>query len=132
MPSAKLTESQLEELRNLTVKVLLEMRSAYLAAGANPLKHWEQLQTRAEVAVRTSPSVEEWVSKMQRKLGLSGPSKSISSAATILSDEVAAMKATTRWLDMVESEAGYLFALAQVEAEDRRERKETGHGTEAS
>ena len=51
---AKLGEDVKERLRTATVEVLLDVRAACLAAGANPLEHWNQLQNRMLAAAAQS------------------------------------------------------------------------------
>lgn len=122
----KLSEKRLDELRDKTVNLLLEMRAAYLANGANALKHWDQIHDRMRAAARTTTTVEEWTSAMLRGLQLSAPSSSISSRAVELSDDVVAQGAKTAWLDLLEREHAYLIAMARLEAEDRKKTKEEG------
>lgn len=126
----QITEERKHALRWATVRVLLALRSEYLRTGANALKHWEQLQSRMRAAARMTTTPEEWVTRMQRGLQIPTTSSSLSSAMAALSDEVATLPRPSVWLDLVEREHGYLMAMARLEAEDRKEkRQEDDHGT---
>lgn len=116
----RIDDSKADAIRSATVAVILELRAAYLANGANALKHWQQLQDRVRMAARTSASVPDWITTMVRSLQLPGPTSSLSSAILALSEEVACIP-DPEFLDLVESEYAYLFALARAEADDRRE-----------
>lgn len=113
-----LDEAARERQRTKTVDLLLEMRAAYLAGGANPLKHWDQLQDRLRAAARTSSTVAEWVTQMSRSLGLSAPSSRFSEAVMSLDAEVA--DAGSAWLDLLESEWGLLMAMSRQISEQRK------------
>lgn len=115
-----------ETLASATVAVLLEMRQAYLAGGGNALKHWAQIQDRLRAACRTSETVEQWLTTMQRGLQLPAASSSLSSAAVALAKSVGTDAAA--WLDMVESEHGYIIALARLESEERKKRRDAARG----
>ena len=115
----KLDEDAKETLRVLTTMVVLDLRAAYLAAGANPLKHWDQLYDRICAALRTSMSVEEWHTAMTRSLQL-GVLPGVACAQ--LSALVKAVGPhRSEWLDLIERESGYVLACARLEAERRRE-----------
>jgi hypothetical protein len=118
----KLDNSKREALLARTVAVVLELRRQYLAAGANPLKHWQQLHDRLRMATRTTTSVAEWATRVQAGLQLGVPSSSLSSAVLLLEDEVACIPQPA-WLDLLEREHAHVMALARKEAEDRREQR---------
>jgi hypothetical protein len=123
---------QREHLVRLTREVLLEMRGMYLAAGASPLKHWDQIQDRMRAATRTSTTPSEWCSRLLRDLALGAPSSSLSRSMDALYIAVSEVKAS-EWLDLVEREAGYVMAMARLEAERRRgEREDLRREAEAS
>lgn len=115
-------ESKRELLRRRTVNVLLAVRSEYLNAGANPLKHWDQIQDRLRTAARTSVDAPGWITALSRSLGLSAPSRARCLATDLLCGETA--DCASDWLDMVESEHGYLMALAMLEADKKRAERE--------
>lgn len=116
---SKLDEKTKESLRNLTTLVVLDLRAAYLANGASPLKHWDQMLDRMRSATRTTSSVEEWHTAVSRGLQLGAPS---SAACSTLSELVATVGPfRSEWLDLVERESGYVIALARLEAEKRRD-----------
>lgn len=120
---ARVSEEVAGRLRHATVRVLLELRAAYLRSGGSPIKHWSQIEDRMRAATRTSGSVEEWVTRMRDSLQLSGITSSASSAVVMLRDELDSTKTSSRsWLDLIEREATYIMALARVEAEDRKEK----------
>ena len=119
---ARLNEDVKETLRNLTVLVLLDLRAAYLAAGASPLRHWDQLLDRLRAAARTSAGVEEWHSAMCRSLQLPAPSSSACSALDELVMTVGPLR--SEWLDLLEREHGYLLAKSRLEAERRRDARD--------
>lgn len=121
---SRLTPEQRQQLQAATVDVILELRALYLAAGASPLKHWEQLESRIQSSTRTTTSVAEWVTAMKRGLRLSTTSRSLSSAAVKLADAVETMTARNEWLDMVGREVGYIIAMCRLEAEDRKEQRD--------
>lgn len=110
-----------EALVAVTVSLVMEVRRIYLAGGANPLKHWEQLQSRTLAAARTCTTPEEWVTRLARSLQISGLDKAFSRALIDLSRVVGEDAAA--WLDLVEREHGYVFARAQLDADDRKKRK---------
>ena len=111
-------------MRSATVLLILELRAMYLANGASPLKHWDQISDRTRSSARKSTSVQEWSSALMRSLQLAAPSKSASSAISSLLATVAERSA--EWLDLVERECGLLMALAREEAERRKDVREAG------
>lgn len=115
---ARISDDEMERWREATTGVMLDLRSAYLRAGASPLKHWDQLLDRMRAAARTAASVEEWHTSMSRSLQLGAPSNSASSALADLRALVGA--ARSEWLDMIEREHGLLIAMARLEAVRRK------------
>lgn len=61
---------------------------------------------------------------MSRKLNLSAPSNSLSSAIKRLEIGVQECCYPEEWLDLVEDEYSYLIALARLEAQRRKENPE--------
>lgn len=117
----KLDETVKEKLRTLTVEVLLDIRAAHLASGASPLTHWTQLQTRMRSAARTTANPEEWITSVRRHLAIQdAPNLSSSRSFRGLADCVREKSCAREWLDLVEAEHGYLIAVAQGIAEERR------------
>jgi len=114
-------EDQQRRVREAIVYLVLEARAEYLAGGANPLKHWDQIQDRMRAAARTSRALPDWATAFARGLSLSAPSKGRSSA--ILELMTAADGETSRVLALVEDEHSYLIALARRAAEEARARK---------
>ena len=115
----RLDNSKRDALLSKTVNVVLELRRQYLAGGGNSLKHWQQIHDRLRMAARTSGSVAEWLTRMQRALQIGVPSNSLSLAVAELSDEVECIPQPA-WLDLLEREHAYVMALARLEAEDRK------------
>lgn len=125
---ARVDEATMETWRVMTAMVLLDVRSAYLKAGASPLKHWDQILDRMRAAARTSGSVEEWHTSMCRSLQLGATSNSASSLLVELRTHVGSARGA--WLDMIEREHGLLMAMARLEAERRKEARVGGTVTE--
>ncbi|HSR51460.1 MAG TPA: hypothetical protein VLV83_11570 [Acidobacteriota bacterium] len=101
------------------VDLILAVRKQYLAAGANPLKHWTQIQDRLLAASRMEAETGPLVTLLARKLQLPALSKQASSILLMLSeafekDELA---------ELVEEEIDFLIAKARAEAERRKEIK---------
>lgn len=110
-----------ETMRTATILVLLDLRAAYLANGASPLRHWDQVLDRMRAATRTTSTVEEWHTTMLRGLQLGAPSSSACSRLLELVSVVAGDRAA--WLDLIERESGYLLAAARLESERRRDER---------
>lgn len=126
---AKLNEKQKELLRTMTVELLLELRRGYLAAGANPLKHWAQLQNRMLSAARRSTGPDEWATAMMRGLQIPVVSKSVSLLLLALGAGVREMGAAREWLDMIEREFGLLMAMTRLAAERQKEERDNAAKT---
>jgi hypothetical protein len=124
-------------LTRATVAFLLEARRQYLATGASPLKHWDQMTSRLNLTPQTCVSVEEMATRYLRDLRVEAPSKDCSSAILslqrVVNESVAvavpdpaprgysAERARARvWLDFVERESAFLIASAREIAEQRR------------
>lgn len=118
----KLDEAKRRALLDRTVTVVLEMRAMYLAGGANPLEHWKQVENRLRMAARTTASVAEWVTEMQKRLQIEAPSSKLSTSILELVEESACIPSPA-FLDLVEREYGYIMAIARAEADDRREQR---------
>lgn len=105
---------------------VLMVRAVYLATGASPLKHWDQIQERIRMAARTSETVAEWVTSVVRSLGLPAPGKECSSATVDLIAAVPAGESSV-FFDHVESEYSYIMALARLESERRASERKARH-----
>jgi len=112
-------EARADAIREAAIRVLLETRREYLAAGANALKHWEQLYDRLVLALRTSSTAEQFVSAFRRGLHLGAPSVEAARAAVALAEAMDADAAS--WIALLEEEVGYLVAAARKAAEERKE-----------
>lgn len=117
----KAREAALERARELTIGILLEVKHAYLRAGANAVRHIEQIQDRVRAAARTTAGPEEWYTALATRLHLGPPSSSTSSLLADLAGLVrdGELRAS-EYLDLVEREHGYLIAEMRVAAEEER------------
>lgn len=116
-----LDERKADAVRDAAVAVMMATRAEYLSAGASALKHWDQLHDRLHLALRTSSTAEQLVTALRRALRLSVPSSDSSAAMVALAD---AMDADApAYLDMLESEIGFVMAKSRLEAERRRDAK---------
>lgn len=111
-----------EAARKATVAVLTAVRYEYLRGGANPLKHWDQIQDRMRAAARTSVSVPEWVTALARGLQLGAPDEVRTTAIARLDEAVGGE--AREWLDLVESEHAYLIALTRLRAQEAKAERE--------
>lgn len=117
-----LDEGRKEQLRTMTVEMLLELRSAYLRTpGVNALKHWTQIQDRLRAAARTTSSVEEWETRMRSSLQLGAPNSRSSEVLQNLASTVREWGAENEWLQLLEDEYGFLMALTRLLSEQRKE-----------
>jgi len=127
-------EPDVDPLIAATVAYLDEIRRDALAGDAvSPLKQYEMLQSRALLAAATAGSAEEWASAVARGLCVT---RTMRGTNARLRDLVAAVqeqakaqgvsvrRATSRWLNQVHREIGYIIALLMLAAERRRERYE--------
>lgn len=117
-------EGRRDRILDRLVELMMEIRGEYLGAGANALKHWDQLHDRAMLAARTSERMSEWVSTLRRRLNLGSPSNSASRACLALCDEVDVDDSEA--LSMIEDELPYIMARCRVEADRRRAAKMEG------
>lgn len=117
-------ERQNDPILALTVDLLLDLRAQYLAGGANPLKHWDQLSTRLRSAARRASGVEDWHTMMCRSLQLESPSKNNCHSLIGLVREIDTPKKSQVWLDMLEQRWGLVIATARLTAEQRKEERE--------
>lgn len=125
------SEATKEALTDATVDVVMELRSQYLAGGANALKHWDQITDRLRAATRTCTGPEEWITKLCRDLQISAPSNSLSSASEALA-EMARKAGASAWLALVEREYAYMIAKARRLAEERRDARLAEHAAKAA
>jgi len=118
----KLSESQKDRLRTLTVEVLLEVRMAYLrTTGANSLKNWDILQTRLRIATRMATTPEQWATQLIRGLGITqAMSVSGSSALVDLVSDIHENGYFRQWRHMLDTEWGLLIAKARLIVEKQK------------
>lgn len=124
MPKGAATEAEKEHLIDLTVDLVLELRSQFLAAGANAIKHWDQLTDRVRGATRTCAGPEEWFTKIHRDLKIASPSRGAALASERLTEAVRRY-GVRAWLALVEREYAFVIAKARRISEERREARET-------
>ena len=116
--AAAIDDKQKEHLTDLTVDVVLEVRRQYLAAGANALRHWDQITERVRSATRTTTGPEEWMTKLLRDLQIGSPSSATAAAIEALT-ETARKYGVRAWLALVEAEYAFIVARARRMAEER-------------
>lgn len=104
--------------------LILELRRQYLAQGANPMSHWEQIGTRLASAERRSHDPRSWLSLMMRSLQISAPSASLALAGDAVFKQFD--QRLPAWRRLLQK-PGLLMTLARVEAQRR---KELGPGVE--
>lgn len=109
-----------EQVEEALVRLILAARAEYLAAGANALKHWDQIQDRLRAAARTSSAVGQFVTAFSRGLQLSAPGGARAAATERLAE---AVEEYPRWLELVEEEHAFLLAAARLRSDQRREEK---------
>lgn len=122
---ARLDDEQREDLTAATVRVVLDLRRQYLAGGANPLPHWEQIANRIRSAARRTTGPAEWISAVMRSLQIASPSSALALSVAALERTVTSRGGSAAWLDLVEREHGAIMAHARLEAERRRSEYET-------
>lgn len=105
--------------RDMTVRLVLAARAEYLAAGASPLKHWDQIKDRMRAAASTSGSASEWTTSLLRGLGLGAPGNPLSLATDALVTSIEMDGADDAFLAFVEAEHGLVLARARLESERR-------------
>jgi len=110
-----------EELRAKTVSVVMGLRRLYLAGGASPLKHWDQITSRLRSAARRTSTVSAWATAMLKGLALNGPDSSISSDLVEL-ERMAREVGERTWIRQLEGEYSLVIAEAQIEAQRRSKR----------
>lgn len=111
------------QVRDRVVAVLLAVRNRYLQQGAATIKHWTQLHERVRAAARSSATIAEWISQLERSLAMAGVDKAICSATVALVEAVGSEHGA--FLDLIEREHGYLMALTRQAADQERARKQT-------
>ncbi len=107
-----------ERIEQATIDWILAARAEYLAGGAKVLSHWDALHTRLRAGASTSCDVATWCTSVARGLRLEAPSMVRARATQDLARAVGDHAST--WLQMLETEHGYLMAMARLQAEKRR------------
>lgn len=109
-----------KNLKLLTVELLLAIRADLLAAGANPMSHWEQLQTRLERACKTADTLDAWFSVLCRSLSIPTASRNSVSAFSLLTTQVEAWACEGEWIAEMQRTIPALVAQTRLRAEDRK------------
>lgn len=124
-----LTETEMDRLRDLTVRVLDAARRDALSAGTLvSLKQYDRIASVLRIEARTSATVAEWATGLHRRMGLSSPSRTLSFEVLDMDAAVAEMVdgprgrdvVTAELMTMMEREHGYLIARLRLMADDRR------------
>jgi len=112
-----------ERWRKGAAEFLVCVRSDALRAGASPFKVWEQVASRAMSAARRVETIQGWCSEVMRGMQVPTPSRWTAAAADALVTSV--WRDADLFFDILEQETGYIIAVAQLIAEERRDaRKE--------
>ena len=119
-----MTEEQRERLREATAEFMGEARRDYLRTKASALTMYDTLQARMRSASGRSESPQEWCSEVLKGLRIPSPSNWTSVSIDALARAVQEVGDVPAWLDLVESESGYLVAVVRLAAEERREARE--------
>lgn len=114
-----------DDIRQATVRVLLALRDAYLATGANPITHWTQIHDRMRAAARTTTSAAEWATKLQRDLRITEIPPRVATALVELARAVG--ENDRGFLRLISDEHAYLVALARHEADSRKRKRTDGN-----
>jgi hypothetical protein len=120
-------EATKERLRSMTVEMLLEFRRGYLrTTGANTLEHWRIILDRMRQAARQTRNLDEWATKVQRRLQIPQLGSSGCSALLSLSHAVREADAWREFRTLVDRETGLLEAMARQIVEAAKAEKENG------
>lgn len=114
-----LSKERREELRGVTIDLVLEARKRFLATGVSLLTHWDQIQTRLVRATRYAVGFDEWVGKFFTGLRIGAPTQRLSEATDKLRLAVGAD--ASEWLRMLEDEAPALIARCRAKREESAE-----------
>ena len=118
----------MDGLRELIVAVLDARRRDALKSGLSPLKQYDQIASRMQIAARTAATVGEWATDMLRRLQIASPSNSLSSeilaldaAVRVVADDssTTADSVASEIMDVVVREHGYFIARLRQEAAKR-------------
>lgn len=114
-----MTPDEKKEAQRLTVLLLLEVRREMLSAGANPLKHWDQLQDRLLIASRTTATLHGWFAALCKHLCLPAVDSSTSLALDALQHQAAQFE--RQWVAEIQRLAPALIAQCRVVADAKKE-----------
>lgn len=81
-------KKQRAHLRLRLVELVVAVRRQYLSSGGKPLSHWDDIDARLRLALRTTGTLEALVERWLRDLRIPTPDSSVSLALCRLRDEV--------------------------------------------
>lgn len=111
-------EEWTDEILGWCAALVLSARSEYLAGGANPLKHWKQIETRLVAACRTSSQVRTMATKFLRGLGVSA-SPGCSTAILQLDELVKSPTRSRIAVRKIYTHSAYVIALARADLQEK-------------
>jgi len=88
-PEAK---KQRAQLRARLVDLVVAVRRQYLSSGGKPLSHWDDIDARLRLALKTTGTLEALVERWFRDLRMPTPDNSTSLALCRLRDEIEAQR----------------------------------------
>lgn len=116
--------SRQKALRALMVDLIVAIRRQYLMNGGKPLSHWDDIDARLRLALRTTGTMEALVERWLRDLRIPTPDNSVSLVLVRLRDELADQRAQG-WLASDRAlfqQLDHWRALAIAEAREQVER----------
>lgn len=118
-----LNDGQRKQLETLLVEMIIGFRAQFLRnhKGRPPLNYWEQIQNRVRSAARTTTTVSEWASAMQRGLQIEALDSWASRALVDLVAFCDEQDAHLECLDLLDRDHAMVLALVRVECEKRRD-----------
>lgn len=118
-------EATRERLRTLTVEMTKEFRRSYLRTpGCNTLEHWRIIFDRMRQAARQTRNVDEWATKVMRRLQIPQLGNSGCSALLALSHAVREADAWREFRNIIDRETGLLEAMTRQVVEAEKAAKE--------
>lgn len=102
-----------QKLESLLTDMILCLRSDFLKAGANPMDHWTQLESRCRAAAMQCETMSEWCSAVQRRLRISSLGKDSLRSLVSLCEWTDEHDAADDALDLITRNHALLIALAR-------------------
>lgn len=111
-----------KQLEDLTVEMVLTLRSAYLTelGGRPPPDYWTQFQNRMIAASQMTVTASEWTGMMQETLGIGSLNSSQSRDLVKLDRFCSEHEAHEEFLDFIQREHALVVALCQIVVEERK------------